>query len=244
MEYVIQGCSDVVIKNYKNQFPILYLPEAFLSSIHSEGEYKTSSGGKQGMSLIGWNTENDSHFVIQTPTITMQILEMTAGGSRESQIKIVNTMERIEGIGSNTITLSHFPIDVSSIQVFRLSQSGNTIATPLEVDNLNGKSLTLTTSENDWILVLYSFNGEVDEINIGKFKNQGYCIIEGITDIYNENTGVSEKLYFKFPKVEISPNFNIQMLNNNNPDYLFNIYCNALKEGDTLLTVFKAEEIL
>jgi hypothetical protein len=33
------------------------------------------------------------------------------------------------------------------------------------------------------------------------------------------------------------------MLNSKNPDYLFHIYCNALKEGDTLLTVFKAEEI-
>jgi hypothetical protein len=243
LEYVIQGCADIVIKNYKTQLPILYLPEAFLSNVHSEGEYKTSVGGKQGMNLLGWNTENNSTFIIQTPVVTMQILEMTAGGSRTTQNRAVNTMERIEGMGSNIITLSHSPIDIPSIQVFRLSQSGHTIATSLEIDSLDENELTLTTSENDWILVLYSFNGEVDEINIGKFQNGGYCIIEGITNIYNENTGVSEPLYFKFPKVDITPSFNIKMLNSKNPDYLFHIYCNALKEGDTLLTVFKAEEI-
>ena len=240
MEYAIQGCSNVVIKKCKDQSPVLFLPQAFLTNIHTEGEYDVSKGGEQGLSLIGWNSQNEGSFVIKTPTISMQILEMTAKAHRQTLTKLVNANEEVQGDGSNTLKLSRPPAN-PNIQVYRLSPSTKTILSSLAVIDIDDDIITLEENESNWALVLYQYSAIVDQLDIGKFMNSGYYTIQGMTDIYNEITGVQEKMYFEIPKADIVPSFNMSLLNNANPDHLTHIQCVALKQEDTLVNVFMIE---
>lgn len=242
LEYGTRGCSNVVIADYKTKTPILYLSEALFSSIDSEGEYKVSTGGEQGMSLLGWNTESSTQFVVQTPVFSMKFLEMAAGARREIKQDSVVNMETIEGDGTTEIELEYVP-DASFIKVFKLNNSGGFIVSSLTVESVDEKVLTLNEAQSGWVLVLYKHDADIDQVNIGKFINSGFYCIYGKLEIYDQNQAVSDILYFEFPKVEIKYSFNLKMLNSNSPNQLFSIYCNALKEEDTLVKIRTVSEI-
>ena len=244
MEYVVQGNSELVILNYETKEPVLYLPEAHLTHIDIEGDYRTTSGGTQGLDLLGWNRAAGDTFVIYTPLLSMKLLELSSGSQLQvNNNQLTTEVEQIEINNSATFETTYPP---ESIKVYQLNQSGYSILSKLVVDNIDEATVTLSSTTDGWLLVIYETISNIEELAIGKFINKGFFTIIGEVDIYNRNDATKEQLKFEFPKVNIVNSFNVKVLNNIDTGQVFTMQCQALVEDSidkSLIRIIKRIDI-
>lgn len=245
MEFGIHGNASILLLEASTSTPVLYLPEVLFSNIHLEGVYTKASGGEQNMQLLGWNDSAAADFLINTPVFSMKFLELAAGSSLQTTTEPIYQIDILELDTENKAELNFQPLATKPFFVFELNVSGRQV-----VDNIVEADFTLNDQEitidkdiaGDWILVYYYYTSEIEKVKIGKFINQGYFKILGQTIIYNQDTGEEEVLKFEFPRVNIRHQFNINMLNANNPEQVFTMFCTAIADDSKdkmLAKIFK-----
>jgi hypothetical protein len=241
MEHGIRGFSDVVISKYKDREPVLYLSEVVFTNIVTEGDYKVASGGQDGFDLLGWNTSSKSQFIIKTPVFSMNFLEMSAGGELQKQETLIHEVETIELDDTDTFDLSYLPVLTEVFKIYLMDKTSRIIVQEIEMKEIDEKTITLKSSYNNWIMIIYTYEKEAEIVNIGKFINKGFYTLYGKTTLTSLSTSSESVLYFHFPKVEIIHSFDLKMLNSSSPNQFFNIHCNAIKEDGSLVRLIKVD---
>jgi len=243
LEYVAQNATELVILDYATQEPVLYLPEAHLANLDVAGDYKLTSGGQQGLDILGWNRASGNSFVIYTPLLSMKFLELSTGSTLKNKTNdTITEIEQIEVDNTDEFETS-YPIE--SIKVYQLNQSGRNILSKLTVESFDDTIVTLASATDGWLLIVYETISNTQELLIGKFQNKGFFSLLGEIDVYNRNDAIQEKLKFNFPKIDIINSFNVEILNNTDTNQMFAIQCQALVEESidkSLIRIIKRQQ--
>jgi len=245
LEYSIQGDSQIVIMEYQTKKPLLYLPEGHMTHIEIENDARVSSGGEQGLSLLGWNRNASDGFIVYTPLFSMKFLELASGTVLEDASGNITEIETVEMNSNKTVSLN-YNIDITKpYYVYQLNSSGRNMTNLLEIDNVVDNVITLKNNASNWVLVVYQTIGNIERLDIGKFINKGFYSMSGTTEVYNRNDSSKELLYFEFPKISIEHSFNIKILNNTDTGQVFSMRCQALVEesiNKSLIRIIKRKQ--
>lgn len=231
MEFGIRGTSNVLISRLSDEDPIIFLPNVSFSGIHVEGEFVSSRGGEGGMNLIAWNENVKADFRLTTPIFSMNFLSITTGSTLNVKEGLIHETEILECDEENKIKLKSIPSDKKPLFIFELDKSGRQIVNKISKENFeqDGDIIEILVSlAGDWVLVYYYHKTTIEQLQIGKPENLGYCSLVGDTIIYNRNTAESESLKFEFPKIEIKNQFDLNILNADNPNQYFVMDCSAV----------------
>lgn len=247
MEFGIRGASNVLLSRIVDSEPVIFLPQVTFSHLNMEGNFLPSKGGKQGMNLIAWNENSQANFRIQTPVFSMKFLEISSGSSLVDKEDFIHEIQVLEIDEENKVKLEFIPSNKKPFFIFELNTSGKQIINKLlEKDySIDEDVITITASlVGDWILVYYYHKILLEIVKIGKTANLGYYSLIGETTIYNQNTAQEELLKFEFPKIEIQYQFDLQMLNAENPAQFFTMDCIALIESPEDMILLKLMKII
>lgn len=247
MEFGIRGASNVLLLSLATNEPVMFLPQITFSHLNMEGNFVPSTGGRQGMNLVAWNENSQANFRIRTPIFSMKFLKISSGSSLSNKEIFVHEIESLEIDEDNKVKLKFIPSDKKSFFIFELNVSGQQIVKKLlETDySIDEDVITITASlASDWVLVYYYHKTLLEIVEIGKSVNSGYYSLIGETTIYNQNTTEEELLKFQFPKIEIQYQFDLQMLNAENPDQFFAMDCAALVDNPEDMILLRLMKIV
>jgi len=245
LEYTIQGDIKVLLSDYSNGQPVLFLPKAYMSHIKVDTKPVVSQGGEQNISMLGWSDKQNDTFLLQSSLFSMKFLELAVGSQLLKENTRIAETETIQVINSDVVNLSYMPVPNLKIHAFLLNNTGSFLNEQLDIIAVNGQEIQFSKNISGWVLIKYLTEQNVEVLNIGKFANKGFYQLLGEVDIYNKETAELEILKFEFFKVAIHNHFNLKMISNNNLNQLFTIHCQAMGEekfNKAIMRLIKREE--
>lgn len=232
MEYLIKNMANILLLDYETKEPLLFIPEALFSNINLSGELKSSRGGTEGLTLISWNSGASVSFLLQTPILSMEFLEISTKGKLNKGKFLTHEIEVIELDSEGRGELKYTPSEEKDIYIFSLDKSGRFIKKPIFHYDLEENILKDLQPKADWFLVFYYHKAFCQKLDIGKTMMSGYYSIIGNVNIYNKETSETEVFKFEFPKINIEQLIDLNLLNSSNPNQRFNLQCQALVENE------------
>jgi len=176
-----------------------------------------------GNRRLSWDGEKEYTLTVETQIFTMQHLALLTG---ESIIKGAKDIYKVENavIGAGgTIELSKTPVNgVAGVAVYNFNSGTIDNTAPLAVDDVNGNTITLDSSETfnvgDSVQVYYQY--QVLNTNSISYTAKGfpqYVKLVGDTLYKDEvsNEVVAQQLIFH--KAHLQPNFSISMSSQGDP---------------------------